>query len=122
MPIVLINRAAAEFDRRYAATDWRNFQNFVGEKTVDFREEIHFIRPRPEDVASLMTGWMARTARMLTDNIEPIVAGAVAAFAFIYPFADGNGRIHRFIVQTGFQPGHHDFPGVGCHLPRSTQP
>ncbi|WP_217991056.1 Fic family protein [Novosphingobium sp. Chol11] len=104
-------------DRRYAATDWRNFQNFVGETTMDFREEIHFICPRPEDVPSLMTGWMALTARMLTDSIEPVVAAAVAAFAFVFihPFEDGNGRIHRFIVhhvlsKTGFSPDTMIFP------------
>ncbi|UXC90265.1 Fic family protein [Sphingobium sp. RSMS] len=98
-------------DHRYAATDWRGFQNFVGETTVDFREEVHFICPRPEDVPSLMKGWMALTARMLADNIEPVVAAAVAAFAFVFihPFEDGNGRIHRFIVhhvlsKTGFSP------------------
>ncbi|PZU56410.1 MAG: cell filamentation protein Fic [Sphingobium sp.] len=104
-------------DRRYAATDWRTFQNFVGETTVDFREEVHFICPRPEDVPSLMAGWMALTARMLTDGIEPVVAAAVAAFAFVFihPFEDGNGRIHRFIVhhvlsRTGFSPDTMIFP------------
>lgn len=104
-------------DRRYAATDWRNFQNFVGETTVDFREEVHFICPRPEDVASLMTGWTALTARMLADGIEPVVAAAVSAFAFVFihPFEDGNGRIHRFIVhhvlsRTGFSPDTMIFP------------
>ena len=104
-------------DRRYAATDWRSFQNFVGGTTVDFREEVHFICPRPEDVPSLMTGWMELTARMFADNIEPVVAAGVAAFAFVFihPFEDGNGRIHRFIVhhvlsKTGFSPDSMIFP------------
>lgn len=104
-------------DRRYAATDWRSFQNFVGETTVHLREEVYFICPRPEDVPSLMAGWMALTARMLADNIEPVVAAAVAAFAFVFihPFEDGNGRIHRFMVhhvlsKTGFSPDAMIFP------------
>ncbi|WP_244309593.1 Fic family protein [Sphingobium fuliginis] len=104
-------------DRRYAATDWRSFQNFVGETTADLREEVHFICPRPDDVPSLMTGWMALTARMLADDIEPVVAAAVAAFAFVFihPFEDGNGRIHRFIIhhvlsKTGFSPENMIFP------------
>ncbi|MFB9048204.1 Fic family protein [Sphingobium indicum] len=104
-------------DRRYAATDWHSFQNFIGETTADLREEVHFICPRPDDVPSLMTGWMALTARMLADDIEPLVAAAVAAFAFviIHPFEDGNGRIHRFIVhhvlsKTGFSPDSMIFP------------
>lgn len=104
-------------DPRYAATGWRTFQNFVGETTVDFREEVHFICPRPEDVPSLMAGWMALTARMLDGAVEPVVAAAVAAFAFVFihPFEDGNGRIHRFIVhhvlsRTGFSPDDLIFP------------
>ncbi|WP_327753692.1 Fic family protein [Sphingobium sp. SJ10-10] len=114
-PIVRLQNAIV--DRRYAATDWRSFQNFVGETTADFREEVHFICPRPEDVPSLMMGWMALTARMLADEIEPVVAAAVAAFAFVFihPFEDGNGRIHRFIVhhvlsKTGFSPESMIFP------------
>ena len=104
-------------DPRYAATDWRMFQNFVGETTVDLREEVHFICPRPEDVPSLMDGWMTATARMVGGGVEPVVAAAVAAFAFVFihPFEDGNGRIHRFIVhhvlsRTGFSPDNLIFP------------
>lgn len=104
-------------DPHYAATGWRTFQNFVGETTVDFRKEVHFICPQPEDVSSLMSGWMALTTRMLDDAVEPVVAAAVAAFAFVFihPFEDGNGRIHRFIVhhvlsRTGFSPDDLIFP------------
>lgn len=104
-------------DPRYAAADWRSFQNFVGETTVDFREEVHFICPRPEDVPSMMGGWMAMTERMLTGSVEPVVAAAVAAFGFVFihPFEDGNGRIHRFLVhhvlsRTGFSPDDVIFP------------
>lgn len=104
-------------DPRYAAADWRAFQNFVGETTADFREQVHFICPRPEDVPSLMDGWMAMTARMLAGGVEPVVAAAVAAFSFVFihPFEDGNGRIHRFMVhhvlsRTGFSPDTVIFP------------
>ena len=41
-------------DHRYAASDWRHFQNFVGTTVGGYREEVHFICPRPEDVPSLM--------------------------------------------------------------------
>jgi hypothetical protein len=36
-------------DPRYAAKDWRDFQNFVGETVRGYREEVHFIGPRPQD-------------------------------------------------------------------------
>ncbi len=43
-------------DPRYAAKDYRDFQNFVGETTWHFGENVHFICPRPEDVPELMEG------------------------------------------------------------------
>jgi len=41
-------------DPRYAARDWRDFQNYVGETAGTFREVVHLICPKPEDVAGLM--------------------------------------------------------------------
>ncbi len=113
----LIRLQNAIVDPRYAATGWRDFQNFVGETTIDFREEVHFICPRPEDVGDLMAAWMAMAARLLTGGVEPVVAAAVTAFAFVFvhPFEDGNGRIHRFLIHNvlsrrGFSPDSLIFP------------
>ena len=126
-------RAAAEFDprdqaaiiglqnaivdSRYAATGWRDLQNFVGETTVGFGKQVHYICPKPGDLALLMQGWMDLTHRLVTDRVDPVVAAAVAAFSFVFvhPFEDGNGRIHRFMIhhvlsRTRFSPGDMVFP------------
>jgi len=109
-------------DPRYAAHDFRDFQNFVGETTRRLGEHVHFICPRPEDVPSLMTGWMALTERLLGGSVapavlDPVVAAAVSAFAFVFvhPFEDGNGRLHRFLIhfmlsRRGFTPPGMIFP------------
>lgn len=104
-------------DPRYAAKDWRDFQNFVGETVGGYREEVHFICPRPQDVASLMAGWTALTTRVLTDTVDPVAAAAISALAFvlIHPFEDGNGRIHRFMMhhilaKRGYSPDGIIFP------------
>lgn len=101
-------------DPRYAATDWRQVQNFVGETVAGYRQAVHFVCPRPEDVHRLMIGWMLLTDQMIDGDIDPVVAAAVVAFAFVFihPFEDGNGRIHRFLMhhvlaKTGYSP-----PGV----------
>jgi Fic family protein len=96
----LIELQGSIVDPRYAARDWRDFQNFVGGTRANYREEVHFICPRPEDVPSLMSGWMELTKRMIADWVDPVIAAAVTAFAFVFihPFEDGNGRIHRFMV------------------------
>lgn len=87
-------------DPRYAAKDWRDFQNYVGETVSGYREEVHFICPRPRDVGSLMDGWMELTARLMAAAVDPVVAAAVCAFTFVFihPFEDGNGRLHRFMM------------------------
>ena len=102
-------------DPRYAATDWRTFQNFVGATVGGYREDIHFVCPRPEDVPGLMEAWMSLTRRVVESfGIDPVVAAAVSSFAFVFihPFEDGNGRIHRFLIhhvlaRRGYSP-----PGV----------
>jgi hypothetical protein len=110
----LVELQNAIVDPRYRAADWRHMQNYVGETVSGYRERVHFVCPKPEDVASLMAAWGAMSERSLADKIDPVVAAALAAFGFvlIHPFEDGNGRVHRFLVhnvlaRTGFSP-----PGV----------
>jgi hypothetical protein len=87
-------------DPRYATTDWREIQNFVGETIGGYREEVHFIPPRPQDVSGLMDAWTRLTERAVESEVDPVVAAAVSSFAFVFihPFDDGNGRIHRFLM------------------------
>ncbi len=90
-------------DPRYAATDWRAVQNYVGESLVGYRQKIHYVCPRPGDVPALMASWEAMTDRLAADeNVHPVIAAALAAFGFVFihPFEDGNGRIHRFLVHS----------------------
>ena len=102
---------------RYAAKDWRTLQIFVGETIGGYREEVHFICPRPEDVPSLMEAWFILTERIGESAIDPVVAAAIIAFAFVFihPFEDGNGRIHRFLMhhilaKRGYGPDGIIFP------------
>ena len=101
-------------DPRYAASGWRGFQSFVGSTAGEYREQVHFICPRPEDVADLMQAWTRLTRRVVEGGVDPVAGAAVCAFAFVFihPFEDGNGRIHRFLVhhvlaRRGYSP-----PGV----------
>lgn len=113
----LVRLQGSIVDPRYAATDWRDVQNFVGRTGAGFREEVHFVCPPPSDVPALMEGWMKLTERVADKSIPPVVGAAVSAFAFVFvhPFDDGNGRIHRFLIHhvlasKGYTPRNFIFP------------
>lgn len=91
-------------DPRYAQSDWREVQVFIGASLPDYSQEVHFVCPKPEDVGPLMDGWMRMMTKLLDleSPVHAVCAAAVAAFGFVFvhPFLDGNGRIHRFLVHN----------------------
>lgn len=70
---------------------------FVGQATLQ-QDIVHYIAPNYEDVPSLLAG--LSTFEEATRGTESSLRAAVLAFAFIYihPLRDGNGRIHRILI------------------------
>ena len=70
---------------------------FVGE-VIRYQEVVHYVAPPPEDLVDMLAGLQAFLAR--TAGQSPVMRSAVAAFGFVYihPLADGNGRVHRFLI------------------------
>jgi Fic family protein len=93
----LIDLQSIMLDERFAASEYRDDQNYVGE-TVGRREIFHFISPKPENVKLLMQGLIDFLAN--SDDVDPVVVAAVASFGFVFihPFDDGNGRTHRYMI------------------------
>ena len=90
-------------DARFANTGWRdavNEQNYVGRSVGLTEEEVHFIAPRPQDLAELMPAYLDASRSILNSSIHPVLAAALIAypFVFLHPFSDGNGRLHRFLI------------------------
>jgi hypothetical protein len=70
---------------------------FVGE-TVHYQEVVHYMAPVASDVPEMLEALRIFLER--TQGQSPVMRSAVAAFGFVYihPLADGNGRIHRFLI------------------------
>ena len=70
---------------------------FVGE-TVRYQEIVHYVAPPESDLEQMLEG--IRVFLNRTQGQSPVMRSAVAAFAFVYihPLADGNGRVHRFLI------------------------
>jgi hypothetical protein len=86
-------------EARYREAAFRTTQNYVGETLPDFSERVHYVCPPPEAVEALWHGLVAGAERL--EDVPPVVQAAAVAFQFVFlhPFLDGNGRIHRFLLQ-----------------------
>lgn len=70
---------------------------FIGQ-TFRYQEVIRYVAPAADDVQSMLAGigeFLGPTAGQ-----SPVMRAAVASFGFVYvhPLADGNGRVHRFLI------------------------
>lgn len=70
---------------------------FVGE-TVRYQDVVHYVAPPADNVAAMLEGLRVFLER--TQGQSTVMRSAVAAFGFVYihPLADGNGRVHRFLI------------------------
>jgi hypothetical protein len=112
-------------DARFVRLGLREEGGFIGEHDRETRLPIpDHISARPDDLRSLINGMIAfdRGAAL---NLDAVIAAAILAFGFVYvhPFADGNGRIHRYLVhhvlaRQGFNPAGVVFPVSAAILAR----
>ncbi len=103
-------------DPRFAEGSFRTEQNYVGE-SIGLREKIHYLPPRPQELRSLMLGWLTTSTRLAQAELDPVVHAGLLSFAFVFlhPFLDGNGRMHRLLIhhvlsRRGFTPHELIFP------------
>ncbi len=113
----LIDLQNRTVDPRFRDFDYRATQNYVGETVAWQHEKIHFVCPKPGDLAKLMDGLVNAHKRIGAGQVSPVVHAAAIAygFVFLHPFEDGNGRIHRFLIHNilahrGFTPEGVMFP------------
>jgi hypothetical protein len=102
-------------DERFAATDWRKIQNYVGRTRMDFSEDVAYPCPKPEDLEALMSSWTSMFKKILNaDRTDAVALAACASFGFVYihPFEDGNGRIHRFLIHHALAQLEYTDPGI----------
>jgi len=70
---------------------------FVGE-TIRYENVVRYVAPDWRNVPPMLEG--LRTFVERTQGASAIARSAVASFGFVYihPLADGNGRVHRFLI------------------------
>lgn len=96
-PDALLTLQKAVLGERALRVGIRQSPVFVGENS--FRAQIvHYIAPDEESVPEMLTALALYEAK--TRGAYPVVRAAAVSFAFVYlhPLADGNGRVHRFLI------------------------
>jgi hypothetical protein len=112
-------------DARFVHLGLRQEGGFVGQHDRDTQTPLpDHISARPEDLRSLIDG-LAAFDRTAAPHLDPVLAAAALAFGFVYihPFADGNGRLHRYLIhhvlaKRGFNPPGLVFPVSAVILDR----
>ena len=107
-------------DARFVHLGLRNTGGFVGSHDRFTQTPLpEHISARWQDLPSLMEGIVAYDQRAATGDMDAVVAAAVEAFGFAYvhPFEDGNGRIHRWLVHHALAPA--GFAPTGLIFPVS---
>ncbi|MCK4981436.1 MAG: Fic family protein [Victivallaceae bacterium] len=115
-------------DKRFALDDYRDSQNYVGQSIAPGREIVHFAAPKPENINSIMKGWIQCSLNMLESEISPVITAAIVGygFVFLHPFDDGNGRLHRYLIhyvlgKMHFSPSGLIFPVSATMLKKMPQ-
>lgn len=95
---------------RFTVPGFRTKGGFVGEHDRMSGEPIPVhISAKAEDLDSLLDAFLQTHDLLTSSEFDGVLTAAIIAFGFVFihPFADGNGRIHRYLIhhilaKTGF--------------------
>ncbi|WOH53893.1 Fic family protein [Bradyrhizobium sp. sBnM-33] len=112
-------------DDRFVPLGLRNEGGFVGDRDRESGMPMpDHISAKHEDLPSLIEGLVAFD-RKAAQELDAVLAAAILAFGFVYihPFMDGNGRLHRYLInhvlaERGFNPPGMAFPVSAAILDR----
>jgi hypothetical protein len=86
---------------RFVQLGYRKEGGFIGEHDRNTGMPIpDHISARWQDLNSLMNGLFETAVKLETAQFNPVLTAAKIAFGFVFihPFADGNGRLHRYLI------------------------
>ncbi|MEI7934709.1 MAG: hypothetical protein WCH30_06610 [Chlorobiaceae bacterium] len=67
-------------DSRFRDTDYRGTQNYIGESISFQQQRIHYICPKPEDIADLMAGLIAAHRKLKSSAVPALVHAAIISY------------------------------------------
>ena len=101
-------------DQRFVSIGFRKEGGFIGEHDLyTGTPRVEHVSAKPDDILPLIQG-MTDYMNTARTGIDPIAIAAAASLGFvlIHPFADGNGRIHRYLIHHVLAENSYTPPGV----------
>ena len=113
-------------DRRFVNMGWRKEGGFIGvHNRVNNKPIPDHISAKWQDLSQLMDGLLKTNQSLIDSKFDPVLAATLIAFGFVFihPLADGNARIHRYLIhhvlaKKGFAPKGLIFPVSSVILDR----
>ncbi len=100
---------------RFVKMDFRDEGGFVGQHDRQTGEPIpDHISARYQDIDQLISGLLECFEIIEENGYDAVLAAASIAFGFVFihPFADGNGRIHRYLMHHVLASMHFTQQGI----------
>jgi len=88
-------------DRRFVDMGWRKEGGFIGvHSRVTGKPVPDHISAKWQDIPKLIKGFLKANNSLIESDYDPVLAATLTAFGFVFihPFADGNGRVHRYLI------------------------
>jgi len=88
-------------DDRFTKLGWREEGGFIGEHDRSSSYPIpDHISAKWQDIDNLIDGVITMSNSLTDKNYDAVLLATTIAFGFVFihPFADGNGRLHRYLI------------------------
>ena len=98
--LIRLQRLVIE-NARFIKIGLRTQGGFVGEHDRSTGVPVpEHISAKWEDLDRLINGIIDTNSLLVKEKFDPVIAAAMISFGFVFihPFADGNGRIHRYLI------------------------
>jgi hypothetical protein len=96
---------------RWVKRGLRQEGGFIGGRDRENEPMPEFVSAKHEDLKELVEGLLDAHTRMKEEGVDAVLQAATLSFGFVFmhPFEDGNGRLHRYLMQhtlaeNGFVP------------------